>query len=179
MTLEELTERTVNAAMGLCHPYAGPNFIELKAHLLEALRQVEADTEKRVREEQCVEWANMEEVGNAAKAYSDRLEKEGFCPLEHYWKGYSGFKEGAQWLRANVKMRTVDDVRAEILRGNEVMNLLLAERAKAYMLLDALEYYSHPDHYEERVTFKGTRQPGVLTDNGQKAREALKIWRGE
>lgn len=38
---------------------------------------------------------------------------------------------------------------------------------------EALAYYSHPDHYEERITMCGTRPPGVLADRGKKARVVL------
>lgn len=45
--------------------------------------------------------------------------------------------------------------------------------------VEALEYYEHPTHYEETVTLGGTRQPGVLTEGGRKARTALAKIRGE
>lgn len=38
---------------------------------------------------------------------------------------------------------------------------------------EALQYYAHPDHYEERQTFSGLRPPGVLSDNGDRARKTL------
>lgn len=37
----------------------------------------------------------------------------------------------------------------------------------------ALEYYAHPEHYEERVTLKGVRPPGVMVNMGTAARAAL------
>lgn len=45
--------------------------------------------------------------------------------------------------------------------------------------VEALEYYEHPAHYEETVTLGGTRQPGVLTEGGHKARTTLAKIRGE
>ncbi len=41
------------------------------------------------------------------------------------------------------------------------------------LCVQALEFYAHPDHYEERVTLSGTRKPGVLTEGGEKARACL------
>lgn len=38
---------------------------------------------------------------------------------------------------------------------------------------DALEYYAHPDHYEENYRLSGLRPPGVLVERGGKARRAL------
>lgn len=40
-------------------------------------------------------------------------------------------------------------------------------------LRDSLKYYSHPDSYEGRETLSGWRQPGVLTEGGNKARQSL------
>lgn len=43
------------------------------------------------------------------------------------------------------------------------------------VVVEALKYYSHHEHYEETPTLSkpGIRQPGVLTDKGHKARETL------
>jgi hypothetical protein len=51
---------------------------------------------------------------------------------------------------------------------------IAATRTQVMILREALEYYAHPDHYEEHITLGGTRQPGVLTEGGGKARAALK-----
>lgn len=40
-------------------------------------------------------------------------------------------------------------------------------------LVEALEYYAHPDHYTETMRMEGLRQPGVLTEGGEMARKAL------
>lgn len=40
--------------------------------------------------------------------------------------------------------------------------------------IEALKFYAHPEHYEERITLSGARQPGVLTEGGDKARATLK-----
>lgn len=38
---------------------------------------------------------------------------------------------------------------------------------------DAIYFYAHPEVYTERETLSGPLQPGVLTENGDKARRAL------
>ena len=38
---------------------------------------------------------------------------------------------------------------------------------------ETLEYYAHPDHYEESHTLSGIRKPGVLTEAGGFARTSL------
>lgn len=41
---------------------------------------------------------------------------------------------------------------------------------------EAMGYYACPAHYEERVTMGGTRPPGVLVEQGRKARAFLERW---
>lgn len=54
-------------------------------------------------------------------------------------------------------------------------------RDKLKIAVEALEYYSHHDHYETRITLNhpGTKIPGVLIEQGSKARTALARIRGE
>jgi hypothetical protein len=55
-------------------------------------------------------------------------------------------------------------------------NLLWANKSiKEYneKLAEALKYYAHKDHYEDRMTLSGHRPPGVMAERGDKAREAL------
>jgi hypothetical protein len=78
------------------------------------------------------------------------------------------FMEGFRWSRSATTYRTVDSIRDGFRLE---MQFVLQE------LVEALEYYAHPEHYEERETIRGPRAPGVLVEGGQKAREALKTFR--
>lgn len=53
---------------------------------------------------------------------------------------------------------------------------LLTEALKE--AIEALNYYEHPVHYEERETMGGMRPPGVMTDRGNRARETLDRLKG-
>lgn len=50
-------------------------------------------------------------------------------------------------------------------------------RAVMPEVIEALEYYSHPDHYEENIKMSGIRPPGILTEAGDKARAVLESWK--
>lgn len=47
-------------------------------------------------------------------------------------------------------------------------------QAENLQMREALEYYSDPHHYEPVQRMSGLQPPGVLRENGEIAREALK-----
>lgn len=53
---------------------------------------------------------------------------------------------------------------------------LESELKLSAQMREALAYYSHHDHYDGSFTLGGLRQPGVLTEGGQKAREAIELY---
>lgn len=76
---------------------------------------------------------------------------------------YYGFINGANWADANPVKHSVEictEINQKLERDNAV-------------LVKALKYYANADHYKERKTMGGIRQPGVLAEGGSAAREAL------
>lgn len=113
--------------------------------------------------EPCVSLPNDDKMYRQARIYSsydpEKDDKESF-----YYKIQCAFIDGFHRCRANVKMRTVDDVR-------------LAERAKcaieAQVLVDALEEIANSTKFSQDTALK--RSFSMLQHI---AREALEKWRG-
>lgn len=60
---------------------------------------------------------------------------------------------------------------------NEMLRLFCrvdAVEQENLRMREALEYYAHPDHYEERNTLSGLRPAGVLVDKGELAQKILR-----
>lgn len=80
--------------------------------------------------------------------------------------------KATNWVLKDSQLRTYDGMAQKADKYDALVKTV--ERFRI-----GLEYYAHPDHYEERITLCGLRGPGVLTDGGRLAREALAAGGGE
>lgn len=84
--------------------------------------------------------------------------------------------------RSSTMLMRIDD-KGNVIEGNPVAIqsiVLEIESLKKQLNIakEALEYYSDEECYEGQQRLQGYRQPGVLTEGGNKAREALKAIEG-
>lgn len=153
MTLEELAKEVLGddviAPMDCLETYDDEVLTDQRdfslKRILNALRKLEADTEKRVQEELKTHALFI------AKSYEDEKQAEQCVELpsdEEMINALNPTNGGERvilraahiWLRANVKMRTVDDVRAEQKHIIDQLNEALSEEeARAQVLVDTLE----------------------------------------
>lgn len=133
------------------------------------------------RDEQCVEWPSEETLNNFLKP------AEG-CQVD--WADWdAGVRQGVVWCKANTKIRSVDEVRAEyeskLLNNPKKLAQLLDEsraelndaKAQVKVLREALGFYERGDHLSQNDTdYIGYDKPNGLRENmaGKRAREALK-----
>lgn len=163
-------------------------YYKIQCAFIDGFHRCRANVKLQEREEQCVEWPSEERVWNACDYVIRPLAFQAAVD----WL--------VPWLRANVKMRTVDDVRAEAncFVGEQESRLSKSgintekltkcprqdlystiafwvetanqHKAKAQVLVDALE------EIDLRTPSDGTITLPIAI---KIAREALKIWRGE
>lgn len=110
------------------------------------------------------------DAADPAPKQVDGFPEEAFREFAKGKVGYDPLKAGAQWGFA-ARDATLADLRRQLAINENEITTLTTDKQK---LIGALEYYSRPDHYEPWESMAGPRGPGVLTDKGRKAREALK-----
>lgn len=144
----------------------------LKERLVELRREVE-----RLTADQKLHYPNTASLHDelaSARAEVERLKVE-VHQLKHddpYFEDNVRLVENLASTREELeRVSNVSAERFQTLYNREIQINELKD--KVARLVEALEYYTHLDHYVKRETLSGTRQEGVLTDGGRTAREAL------